>query len=140
MKSTLSIFIIVLLMLTSCADENKKLVNDLHQKVMDVHDEVMPKMGALMKYKKDLKTKVEELTTTGLEENKDKIVELTEAIEALDNSHEDMMSWMREFDNDFEGKVHEDVMEYLNDQMNKIEGVGKATNEAIKRAEALMAE
>jgi methylthioribose-1-phosphate isomerase len=105
---------------------------------MAVHDEIMPKMGDIMKYKKQLKAKIDALTEAGQEENEAKIAELTKAVDDLENSHEEMMNWMREFDNDFEGMVQQEVMDYLKDQMTKIENVGKITNTAIKNAQELL--
>lgn len=140
MKTYLHLFFITVFLLVSCGDDQKEAQEKLLDKVMVVHDEIMPKMGAIMKYKKQLKAKIDELTAEGKEDNEARIAELKEAIESLDNSHEGMMSWMREFDTDFEGKVEEDVMSYLKDQMTKIEEVGKMTNLALKKAEELLAE
>ena len=55
-------------------------------------------------------------------------------------SHEEMMNWMHGFDRNFEGKVKEDVMAYLKDQMTKIESVGNTTNTALKNAKELLTE
>lgn len=122
-------------MFASC--ENAK--DRLYKQVMAVHDEIMPKMGAIMKYKKQLNKKIDTLIEEGNDANADKIAELTQAIADLDNSHEEMMNWMREFDNDFEGMVNEEVMEYLNNQKKKIENVGKVTNSALSNAEKILA-
>ena len=140
MKSTISLTILAFLFITSCGEPKKNTKDQMYDKVMAVHDEVMPKMGDIMKYKKQLQTKIDELIAAGQEENEAKIAELEKAIENLDNSHEGMMNWMRQFDNDFEGKVEEEVMKYLTDQMTKIESIGKMTNTAIANAEQLLAE
>ena len=135
MKSAIPLFLIVLLMFASCESAKDKL----YKQVMAVHDEIMPKMGAIMKYKKQLNKKIDTLIEEGNDANADKIAELTQAIADLDNSHEEMMNWMREFDNDFEGMVNEEVMEYLNNQKKKIENVGKVTNSALSNAEKILA-
>ncbi len=135
MKSVIPLFLIVLLMFASCESAKDKL----YDQVMVVHDEIMPKMGAIMKYKKQLNKKIDTLIEEGNDANADKIAELTQAIADLDNSHEEMMNWMREFDNDFEGMVNEEVMEYLNNQKKKIENVGKVANSALSNAEKILA-
>ena len=140
MKSTLSFFLIAIFIITSCGEQKKNTKDQLYDKVMAVHDEIMPKMGDIMKYKKQLKAKIAELVVAGQEENEAKIAELTKAVDDLENSHEEMMNWMREFDNDFDGMVQEQVMAYLKDQMTKIENVGKATYTAIKNAQELLAD
>ena len=138
MKSTISLFIIAVLFSMSCGDDNKKAKDQLYDKVMAVHDEIMPKMGDITKYKKQLTVMIDELIEAGREENEARIAELKKAVEDLENSHDGMMNWMRAFDNDFEGKVHEEVMEYLEDQKTRIEKVGKETNTALKNAEKLL--
>ena len=140
MKTNLPIIVIIIFLLFSCGDDKKEAQDQLLDKVMAVHDEVMPKMGTIMKYKKQLQEKVDELVKEGAEENEARIAEMKEAIEGLENSHESMMNWMRGFDVDFEGKVEEDIMTYLNEQMTKIEEVGNITNSALKKAEDLLKE
>jgi len=139
MKRIIPIFLTVLIFSASCGDKKNNLQEELLKKVMEVHDELMPKMGNIMKYKKQLKTKVDELVEAGQEENEVKIAELQKAIENLENSHEGMMNWMHGFDRNFESEVQEEVMEYLKDQMTKIEDVAKTTNTALKNAEELLA-
>ena len=139
MKHATPLFLIVLLIFSSCDEQKKSAKDELYEKVMAVHDEIMPKMGPIMKYKKQLNEKIDTHIKEGAETNADKIAELTQAIADLDNSHEVMMNWMHGFDNDFEGMVNEEIMKYLNDQKKKIEQVGELTNRALKNAEELLA-
>ena len=139
MKSTIPLFLFVLLMFASCGEQKKNAKEELYDKVMAVHDEIMPKMGAIMKYKKQLNEKIDQLIEEGADANADKIAELKVAVADLDNSHKEMMNWMHGFDPDFEGKVKEDVMKYLKDQENKIKSVANITNNALKNAEELLA-
>lgn len=138
MKAILPVFLISMIMFAACGEKKKSAKDQLYDKVMAVHDEVMPKMGDMSKYKKQLKAKIEELTEAGADVNAEKIDELNKAVEGLENSHEEMMNWMREFDGDFEGMVEKEIMDYLNDQIRKIESVAKTTNTALKSAEQLL--
>ena len=138
MNKVLPIILIAVAMLASCGEKKEDAQKALLDKVMKVHDEVMPLMGDIMKYKKELNTRIDELLESGVEEQEAQIAELKKAVEELENSHEGMMSWMRQFDSDFEGKVEEEVMAYLKDQMTKIESVGKETNAALRKAEQLL--
>ncbi len=140
MKHTTSLFLIVMLLIASCGEQKKSAKDALYEKVMEVHDEIMPKMGDIMKYKKQLKEKIGMLTTESTEENADKIAELNKAINDLENSHEEMMNWMHGFESNFEGKVEEEVIKYLNTQKEKIETVGEMTNNALKNAEEMLKE
>lgn len=139
MKTTLSLFTLVLILFVSCSDSKKSAQEALLDKVMAVHDEIMPKMGAIMKDKKQLKAKIEELSSDEAS-NAAEIDILQKAVKDLDNAHDEMMDWMHGFDRNFEGMVEDEVMVYLKDQMIKIEKVGQITNTALKNAEELLAE
>ncbi len=140
MKTILSLSLIVaILLVSSCGEKKKEAKDELLDKVMAVHDEIMPKMGDIMKFKKQLQEKLDELSSEA-EIDSTKIDELEQAIADLENSHEEMMGWMRQFNNDFEGMVNEEIMKYLDGQMKKIEKVGQVTNAALKNAEEKLAE
>jgi CHASE3 domain sensor protein len=126
------------ILLVSC-EEKPKETDVLYNKVMEVHDEIMPKMGDIMKLKKQLKEKLAELDTA-TDIDRAKIDEIEQAIADLDNSHEEMMGWMRQFDRDFEGMVNEEILKYLNDQKGRIEKVGQVTNAALQNAQEQLAE
>jgi hypothetical protein len=126
------------ILLVAC-EEKPKETDVLYKKVMEVHDEIMPKMGDIMKLKKQLKEKLAELDTA-TEIDRAKIDDIERAIADLDNSHEEMMGWMRQFDRDFEGMVNEEILKYLNDQKGRIEKVGQVTNAALQNAKEQLAE
>lgn len=138
MKLILSILFISSMVLVSC-EEKAKEPDLLYEKVMAVHDEIMPKMGDIMKLKKQLKEKVAELNAS-TEVDSVKISSLEMAIADLDNSHEEMMGWMRQFNRDYEGMVNEEILKYLNDQKARIEKVGEVTAAAIQNAQEQLAE
>lgn len=138
MKTFLSIFIMSAILLVAC-EEKPKETDVMYKKVMEVHDEIMPKMGDIMKLKKQLREKIAELNTSA-EADSVKISSLELAIADLDNSHEEMMGWMRQFNRDFEGMVNEEILKYLNDQKGRIDKVGQVTNAAIQNAKEQLAE
>jgi Mg2+ and Co2+ transporter CorA len=126
------------ILLVAC-EEKPKETDLLYKKVMEVHDEIMPKMGDIMKLKKQLKEKIAELNASA-EADSVKISSLELAIADLDNSHEEMMGWMRQFNRDYEGMVNEEILKYLNDQKGRIEKVGQVTNAALQNAQEQLAE
>jgi paraquat-inducible protein B len=139
MKSFVLMSLLMLVLLVSCKDQQEQAKDELYERVMTIHDEIMPKMGDLSKYKKELEQKIDELASKS-EVDSAQIRDLEETIEELDNSHEAMMGWMHQFDNDFEGQVNEEIMKYLNVQLDKIEEVGKMTNAALQDAQDQLAE
>jgi len=129
------ILIISALFIFSCTEKKKESAQDqLMQSVMAVHDVVMPKMGDIMKYKKQINEKIEELKAAGEEANQDAISKLEQISNDLDDAHEKMMNWMHEFHRDFKGMTEEDVINYLNDEKAKIEQVGQQTEKTLKKA------
>jgi len=139
MRTYISLFLMITVFAVSCGDKKKEAKDELYDKVMAVHDEIMPKMGDIMKFKKQLQEKIDALSKAD-QVDSTKISELEQAIADLDHSHEEMMGWMRQFDNDFEGMVNEDIMTYLTKQMDKIKKVGEVTNAALKNAQQKLAE
>lgn len=139
MKPILSLTLLALVFFTSCVDKEKEAQNNLFKDVMAVHDEIMPKMDDIMNFKKQLKQKVEDFSAVQPVDSA-AISELQQAIADLDNSHDEMMGWMRQFNRNFEGMVNEDILSYLNGQMDKIKKVGEVTNAALKQAEEMLAE
>ncbi|GGE38113.1 hypothetical protein [Psychroflexus planctonicus] len=101
---SLSLILLVSLSFTSCQDENKKdepeveelqkKFNEKMKETIAIHDEVMPKM-----------TKIN-LLLTNLEKESAKLPEdeYNEAMGLLQESHEEMMSWMKKFSNYFDSK------------------------------------
>jgi len=139
MKTILSTIFLSILLFAACTDKEKSARDQLFKQVMEVHDEIMPKMDDIMDYQKQLKEKMEALSSEA-EVDSVAISKIEVAIADLDNSHDAMMGWMRQFNKDYEGMVHEDILKYLSGQKEKIKNVGEVTNAALKQAEELLAD
>lgn len=115
----------ILLTALACTTNNTnntdkaKEQEELYNQVMSVHDEVMPKMGELNAMARDLK---------GLTELPDSTkINVSAVVTNLDNAHEGMMAWMGGFQTldkiKMEGKSHEEILAYLNEELVKVEAV-----------------
>ena len=104
----------------------------LYNQVMDVHDEVMPKMEDIYKLKKDLQ---EQIATTP-----DMVVERKRQLEAiisnLDSANNAMMDWMHKFSPLPDSIDQEKAREYLESEIERIREVKELMNESIQKAEA----
>lgn len=106
----------------------------LQQEAMEAHDAIMPKMGDLMKLKKELG--VIEAADPSIEEQK----------MALQVAHDDMMSWMHSYSEKFpyEFKLPEDPtaaaqkLEEMKEEHRKIVELKDRTINAIAQAEELL--
>jgi hypothetical protein len=147
MKKILSIpLLAVLFVLSDCGQksndhnhehhnqEDKSPNQTLYDEVMDVHDEVMPKMDDIYKLKEKLKKQLADAPTMVEEKKKD----LEKTILELDSASEEMMVWMRNFNPIPDSLGEEKARKYLEEQKVKVKKVKddmlKAIEEAKKKA------
>ncbi len=131
-------YLYFLFLVASCGEQKKSTQDALFDNVMEIHDEIMAKMGEIMNYKRQLNEKMSVLVAEGEEANTDKINELKNVIKSLEHSNDEMMNWMHGFSGDFKEMTKKEILEYLNNQKRKIEHVGIMTNQALKDAEELL--
>ncbi|MEM1259392.1 MAG: hypothetical protein AAGH81_12735 [Bacteroidota bacterium] len=122
----------------SCKEDKKDGVATTTQmeKVMTIHDEVMPKMGTLAKYTAELKAKVD---TTEMGQ------QYEAAMKDLQNANTSMMDWMMGFGNRFDSdeilngkELTPQKMEWLNEEEEKVKALREQINSSIEKAEQLL--
>ena len=133
MKKYLGILFIAILLL-SCNRHEK-----IYDEVMDIHDVAMANMDQIMTLKVELKENIESLNSDTLVDNTAQIEEINSLISDLESADEGMMNWMREFHDDYEHVAKSEIMDYLEEQKEKITAVGKTINEAIDNAQKFLA-
>ena len=101
----------------------------LYDQVMDIHDEVMPKVGDIYELKKKLLEKIAS-TPDMVAEEKSK---LEKRIADLDSVGEMMMGWMHSFQPLPDTVDQERAREYLESEMEKIRKVKEAMLEIIEK-------
>ena len=110
--------------LYGCAD-TKQQEKQLYKEVIALHDSVMAHNGLLMKNKMKLDT----LLTQNLQATtKDSAMLASKSLIAADEA---MNTWMHQFEPDYSGKPHNEVMKYLEDQKVQIKNVDSLTKTAI---------
>ncbi len=129
-----------ILLLASCKNkEEKRDTTELTQmeRVMAVHDEVMPKMGTIGKLVSQLEAKPDSLKSTPPYQT---------AIKDLKDAHDYMMTWMVDFNKRFD---HDEAMKgkelseqkkiWLNEEEEKVKVMRDKVINSIKNAKALLA-
>lgn len=106
----------------------------LYDQVMEIHDELMPKMEEIYTLKKELQ---EEIAKTP-EIIAEKKQELEKTILYLDSANNAMMDWMHKFNPLPDSVDQEAAREYLETEMEKIRKVKDIMAEAIEKAEEEM--
>ena len=136
-------FVIFAFILAACgankAEEQKKQQETLAKEVMDIHDEVMPKMGELVSLKKQVKQLVNNWTADSLNTSNDvKITEAGTLIEKLEAADKGMMDWMHEYNGGQGLYEHDLIMEYLNAEKVKITQVKTDMNASMDEAKQFL--
>ncbi len=132
--------ILILSFVIYACKEEKKVGEEPTQMefVMDIHDEVMPKMGTISKLVSKLKPKVDS-TNNGMAYGK--------AMKDLQASHKSMMDWMAGFGDRFDsdeilnGKELTDQKKlWLEEEEVKVKALREQINSSIANAEELLAQ
>lgn len=129
MKPAPALFLIpLLLFLGGCRDTNQ----ELYDQVMEVHDEVMPKMNDLYKAKVELNNRLSDSAriTSGERES------IRQKIAHLDSASESMMVWMRQFNPVPDSVGKEKAKAYLEAELVKVRHVKEDIQRALKDAQS----
>ncbi len=114
---------------TSTSDMDTTSTNQaLYDQVMDIHDEVMPKMEDIYTLKKKLQDQIAATPDMVVEEKQ----ALEKRIARLDSVGNLMMDWMHKFSPVADTVDQEVAREYLESEMEKIRRVREAMLEAIE--------
>ena len=141
MRNVISVVLLAFVMtfVTSCKEEKKEapiVINEQLKLVMDIHDEVMPKMSKLGRLVGKLKG-IEDSTEIGLQ--------YKEARVALQDANKAMMDWMKQFGGKFKyDEIHkgkaltEQKLIWLDEEEVKVKALRDQINSSIARAEQLL--
>jgi hypothetical protein len=98
----------------------------LYNQVMDIHDEVMPKMEGLYNKKKDLQARLAASPPADLKK------QLEAEVAEVDSASKLMEDWMHEFNPPADTTDAEVIRAYLESEMVKVKQVKEAMEEALK--------
>jgi len=136
MKKIISTLFIIGFLL-SCKEVKKETPKPTQMElVIQIHDEVMPKMGTLGKLVGELNPKIDS-TEVGQK--------YEAAVKDLQESHKSMMTWMRGFGERFDSdeilngkRLTPQKQEWLNDEEEKVKALREQINSSIEKAENLL--
>lgn len=131
----------ILVCLSACKDKSHESDHDhdkaeaggnqaLYDEVMNIHDEVMPKMNDIHRKKTELKEKLANNPDLPQDE-KDKA---NATIAALDSAGESMMAWMREFRPLPDSLGEDKAREYLEKELERVKQVRENMLKALEEA------
>ncbi len=108
----------------------------LWEKIMAVHDEAMPKMADISRTKRRLKPHIKRSDL-----NEAQRQEIQETIELLESAEEAMNSWMnglKMLPDLRKMFTHEQIMDYLNTELNNIKTVRTLMYDALEKGQRLL--
>jgi hypothetical protein len=106
---------------TSCGGNLEKENESLKEEVIAIHDEVMPLMGDLKNYQKQVEKRIEQADSLGI--SPEEIADLKQISADLGSSFEGMFVWMRQFKSSYDDMTDEQVRDYLLEQKVAVEKV-----------------
>ncbi len=136
MKMRWAVLTVVTMMAVACSNPQQEKIDALKKETIDLHDDVMPRLGEINTLSvelKKVKAKLENDTTDSGAMVKESIYVM---VKNLDNAHDGMMDWMAEYEPAYESSNPIDsAVVYYNQQKALISEVKTNMETSIKDAE-----
>jgi len=127
----LTMIVATTVMILSACTDTKKQEKDALNEVIKIHDEAMANSEKAMKNKMLL----DSLTKTATIDT----IKAPAVIKDLSTADKAMEDWMHQFNADYTGKAHEEIMQYLADQKKKVSQVNNQLNTAVSQSNKFLA-
>jgi len=126
-------------LLAACGDNAEQLQaqQETWEEMMEVHDEVMPKMGEISRLRRELTAKMEALDSTETEQ----IETIDATLAQLDGADIGMMDWMgdlQQLSTLRENNSHDEIMAYLEQEKEKVQKVKENMLSAIEAGKQML--
>ena len=130
-----SSFLILLfsMLVLACANPLIETNKEMRAQIIGVHDEVMPKIGQLMSLEKKALAQADSLFAQDSTATTD-IEAMRSLAGQLNQAHEGMFVWMRQYSLDEEGKTPEELKTYLDEQLVRVNQVNADIKAALEQA------
>ena len=135
-SNTIIFFAFSLIALAACGPGAKEKICDtvqceqqvLYDQVIELHDEVMPKLSQISALKSEIEVKME-ASVDSIERS-----EWLQLMQQLDEADVSMWVWMRQFKPDMDSTVTVEDMAYLETQLKQVAEVAQNINGSIERS------
>lgn len=139
MKLYILPLLIISFVVTSCGSSSNDENKNLQDSVIAVHDEIMPLMGGFVRNSIKIDSILMNLPEIKMQnpeiDTNQTRVDLLALKENLDSSTESMNDWMHGFEVDHAGKTKEEVKNYLESELLKINEVKRKFEAASKESQ-----
>ena len=117
----------------ACANPLIEANKEMRAQIIGVHDEVMPKIGQLMSLEKKALAQADSLFAQDSTASTE-IEAMRSLAGQLNQAHEGMFVWMRQYSLEEEGKTPEEIKTYLDEQLVKVNQVNADIKAAMEQA------
>lgn len=132
------LIVVIFALLFSCSD-GKNENQALKDRVIAVHDEVMPEMGTLKSLQNKLREKSDSLGEGQVSSDTENYVQSLEAAaKSCQTAYDGMFVWMRQFEGEYEDMTKEETKAYLEEQLKKVEKVRDDIKSALAASDSLL--
>ena len=121
------------MLVLACANPLIEANKAMRAQIIGVHDEVMPKIGQLMSLEKKALAQADSLFAQDSTASTN-IEAMRSLAGQLNQAHEGMFVWMRQYSLDEEGKTPEELKTYLDEQLVKVNQVNADIKAALEKA------
>lgn len=119
-------------------EEQQQAQQESWEEMMEIHDEVMPKMSEISRIRRELKAEMEALDSTQTEQ----MAAIDSTVARLDRADIAMMNWMGDLQQLPElrqNNDHEQIMAYIEEERGKIAAVRMDMLNAIEQGKQMQA-
>jgi uncharacterized protein YicC (UPF0701 family) len=128
-----SLILFLAFLMLSCANPLIEANKEMRAQIIGVHDEVMPKIGQLMSLEKKALAQADSLFAQDSTATAE--IEASRSLAGqLNQAHEGMFVWMRQYSLEEEGKTPEELKTYLDEQLVKVNQVNADIKAAMEQA------
>lgn len=128
-----SLILLLSFLVLACANPLIEANKEMRAQIIGVHDEVMPKIGELMSLEKKALAQADSLFAQDSTASTD-IEAMRSLAGQLNQAHEGMFVWMRQYSLEEEGKTPEEIKTYLDEQLVKVNQVNADIQAAMEQA------
>ena len=121
------------MLVLACANPLIEANKAMRAQIIGVHDEVMPRIGQLMSLEKKALAQADSLFAQDSTASTN-IEAMRSLAGQLNQAHEGMFVWMRQYSLDEEGKTPEELKTYLDEQLVKVNQVNADIKAALEQA------
>ncbi|ADY52012.1 hypothetical protein Pedsa_1450 [Pseudopedobacter saltans DSM 12145] len=123
--------------LSSCQNE-KAAQEKLQKEVLDAHDVIMARMDELNEDQLQLDQLRNNFKNLNNADTATLGLSIDSAKSDLSKADEAMMEWMHNFDPDYTGMSHQQIMDYLGKQRKSIDSVKVLFDQSLSRSKAII--